>query len=197
MMTAKKEVELSIARIAQKARAAGIHLVVATQRPSTDVITGLIKANLPSRVSFQLASGFDSKTILDRFGAEKLLGRGDMFFIPPGTSNLLRLHGAYLADDEINKITAFLKTQGKPNYRTEILVDEDAETEGEDEGDLSDPMFDQAVELAKKHGQVSASFLQRHLRVGYNRAARLVETMEAKGIVGPADGARPRDVLVR
>jgi len=196
MMTAKKEVELSIARIAQKARAAGIHLVVATQRPSTDVITGLIKANLPSRVSFQLASGFDSKTILDRFGAEKLLGRGDMFFIPPGSSNLLRLHGAYLADDEINKITAFLKSQGKPNYRNEILVDEDAESEDE-EGDLSDPIFDQAVELAKKHGQVSASFLQRHLRVGYNRAARLVETMEARGIVGPADGARPRDVLVR
>ncbi len=197
MMTAKKEVELSIARIAQKARAAGIHLVVATQRPSTDVITGIIKANLPSRVSFQLASGFDSKTILDRFGAEKLLGRGDMFFIPPGTSNLLRLHGAYLADEEINKITAFIKAQGKPNYRNEILVDPEAEGEDGDEGDLSDPMFDQAVELAKKHGQVSASFLQRHLRVGYNRAARLVETMELKGIVGPADGARPRDVLVR
>lgn len=196
MMTAKKEVELSIARIAQKARAAGIHLVVATQRPSTDVITGLIKANLPSRVSFQLASGFDSKTILDRFGAEKLLGRGDMFFIPPGSSNLLRLHGAYLADEEINKITAFIKAQGKPNYRNEILLDEEAE-DSDDEGDLSDPIFDQAVELAKKHGQVSASFLQRHLRVGYNRAARLVETMEAKGIVGPADGARPRDVLVR
>jgi|GEM_PF-383675 len=197
MMIAKKEVELSIARIAQKARAAGIHLVVATQRPSTDVITGLIKANLPSRVSFQLASGFDSKTILDRFGAEKLLGRGDMFFIPPGSSNLLRLHGAYLADEEINKITSFIKAQGKPNYRNEILLDEEAADAEADEGDLSDPIFDQAVELAKKHGQVSASFLQRHLRVGYNRAARLVETMEAKGIVGPADGARPRDVLVR
>lgn len=196
MMTARKEVELSIARIAQKARAAGIHLVVATQRPSTDVITGVIKANLPSRVSFQLASGFDSKTILDRFGAEKLLGRGDMFFIPPGTSNLLRLHGAYLADDEINKITSFIKEQGKPVYRNEILLDEEAESDS-DEGDLSDPIFDQAVELAKKNGQVSASFLQRHLRVGYNRAARLVETMEMKGIVGPADGARPRDVLVR
>ncbi|MBS1961661.1 MAG: DNA translocase FtsK [Bdellovibrionales bacterium] len=197
MMTAKKEVELSIARIAQKARAAGIHLVVATQRPSTDVVTGLIKANLPSRVSFALASGFDSKTILDRFGAEKLLGRGDMFFIPPGQSNLLRLHGAYLADDEINKITSFLKAQGKPTYRNEILQDEDAEGEDGEGGESADPVFDQAVELAKKHGQVSASFLQRHLRVGYNRAARLVETMEAKGIVGPADGARPREVLVR
>ncbi len=197
MMVAKKEVELSIARIAQKARAAGIHLVVATQRPSTDVVTGIIKANLPSRVSFQLASGIDSKTILDRFGAEKLLGRGDLFFIPPGTANLLRLHGAYLSDDEINKITNFIRAQGKPNYRNEILVDEDAEADVDDEGDLSDPIFEQAVELAKKNGQVSASFLQRHLRVGYNRAARLVETMEMKGIVGPADGARPRDVLVR
>lgn len=196
MMVARKEVELSIARIAQKARAAGIHLVVATQRPSTDVVTGIIKANLPSRVSFQLASGIDSKTILDRFGAEKLLGRGDMFFIPPGTANLLRLHGAYLSDEEINKITNFIRAQGKPNYRNEILVDEDAEADA-DEGDLSDPMFDQAVELAKKSGQISASFLQRHLRVGYNRAARLIETMEMKGIVGPADGARPRDVLVR
>ncbi len=196
MMVARKEVELSIARIAQKARAAGIHLVVATQRPSTDVVTGIIKANLPSRISFQLASGIDSKTILDRFGAEKLLGRGDMFFIPPGTANLLRLHGAYLADEEINKITDFIRAQGKPNYRNEILLDEEAES-ADDEGDLSDPIFDQAVELAKKHGQVSASFLQRHLRVGYNRAARLVETMEMKGIVGPADGARPRDVLVR
>jgi S-DNA-T family DNA segregation ATPase FtsK/SpoIIIE len=197
MMVAKKEVELSIARIAQKARAAGIHLVVATQRPSTDVVTGIIKANLPSRVSFQLASGIDSKTILDRFGAEKLLGRGDMFFVPPGTANLLRLHGAYLSDDEINTVTDGLRKQGKPNYRNEILVDEDAEVDGDDEGDLSDPMFDQAVDLAKKHGTVSASFLQRHLRVGYNRAARLIETMEMKGIVGPADGARPRDVLVR
>lgn len=197
MMTAKKEVELSIARIAQKARAAGIHLVIATQRPSTDVVTGIIKANLPSRVSCQLASGIDSKTILDRFGAEKLLGRGDMFFIPPGTSNLLRLHGAYLSDDEINQITSFLREQGKPVYRNEILVDEDEENENAEDGDLSDPIFDQAVELAKKNGQVSASFLQRHLRVGYNRAARLIETMEMRGIVSAADGARPRDVLIR
>lgn len=197
MMVAKKEVEISIARIAQKARAAGIHLVVATQRPSTDVVTGIIKANLPSRVSFQLASGVDSKTILDRVGAEKLLGRGDMFFIPPGTANLLRLHGAYLSDEEINKVAQSLRDQGKPNYRNEILVDEEAAAEAADEGDLSDPMFDQAVELAKKHGQVSASFLQRHLRVGYNRAARLIETMELRGIVSQADGARPRDVLIR
>lgn len=199
MMTAKKEVEMSIARIAQKARAAGIHLIIATQRPSTDVVTGIIKANLPSRVSCQLASGIDSRTILDRVGAERLLGRGDMFFIPPGTSNLLRLHGAYLSDDEINKITKFLKEQGKPTYRNEILMDEEAENElGEDGIDPEeDPLFTRAVEIAKQNGSASASFLQRHLRVGYNRAARLIEVMESRGIVGPPDGARPREVLVR
>lgn len=199
MMTAKKEVEQSIARIAQKARAAGIHLVIATQRPSTDVVTGLIKANLPSRVSFQLASQVDSKTILDRGGAERLLGRGDMFFIPPGTSNLLRLHGAYLSDEEINKITQFLRDQGKPNYRNEILVaDEDEELDGDGFGGSdTDPMMTQATELVKRSGTASASYLQRHLRIGYNRAARLIEKMEEKGIVGPADGARPREVLSR
>ena len=197
MMTAKKEVELSIARIAQKARAAGIHLVIATQRPSTDVVTGIIKANLPSRVSFQLASGVDSKTILDRVGAERLLGRGDMFFIPPGTSNLLRLHGAYLSDEEISKVTKFLKDQGKPIYRNEILIDEELEAEFEAESAEDDALFQRAVELAKQNGSASASYLQRHLRVGYNRAARLIEQMESRGIVGPADGARPRELLMR
>ena len=196
MMVAKKEVEISIARIAQKARAAGIHLIIATQRPSTDVITGLIKANLPSRVSFQLASYIDSKTILDRSGAERLLGQGDMLFIPPGNSQLQRLHGAYLDDDEIGKITAFLKEQGKPIYRDEILVDE--EEEGSEDGDEDqDDLFDEAIQLVKHSGHASASYLQRHLKVGYNRAARMIETMEARGIVGPADGARPREVLIR
>lgn len=198
MMTAKKEVEISIARIAQKARAAGIHLVIATQRPSTDVVTGIIKANLPSRVSFQLASGVDSKTILDRVGAERLLGRGDMFFVPPGTSNLLRLHGAYLSDDEINQVTNFLRGQGKPVYRNEILVDEDAVGEDGEGGEQEDdPMLDRAVQLVRESGHASASYLQRHLRVGYNRAARMIEIMESRGIVGPADGARPREVLMR
>jgi S-DNA-T family DNA segregation ATPase FtsK/SpoIIIE len=198
MMIAKKEVEVSIARIAQKARAAGIHLIIATQRPSTDVVTGLIKANLPSRVSFQLASFVDSKTILDRQGAERLLGQGDMLFIAPGTSNLMRLHGAYLSDEEIEKITSFLRSQGKPAYREEILVDEDADSEGGFDGEeADDPMFPEALELAKRAGHVSASFLQRHLKVGYNRAARMVETMESRGIVGPADGSRPREVLIR
>ncbi|MCC7442042.1 MAG: DNA translocase FtsK 4TM domain-containing protein [Bdellovibrionales bacterium] len=196
MMVAKKDVEVSIARIAQKARAAGIHLVIATQRPSTDVITGLIKANLPSRVSFQLASFVDSKTILDRSGAERLLGQGDMLFIPPGVSNTMRLHGAFVSDDEINKITGFLRSQGEPSYRTEILVDEDEEAELEDET-AGDPLFDEAIELVKRSGHASASFLQRHLKVGYNRAARMIEDMETRGLVGPADGSRPREVLVR
>jgi DNA segregation ATPase FtsK/SpoIIIE, S-DNA-T family len=197
MMIAKKEVEISIARIAQKARAAGIHLVIATQRPSTDVITGLIKANLPSRASFQLASFVDSKTILDRSGAERLLGQGDMLFIPPGVSQPIRLHGAYLDDDEIAKITSFLKSQGKPAYREEILLADDEDSEGDAEEEDTDVLFDEAVELVKRSGHASASFLQRHLKVGYNRAARMIENMENRGIVGPPDGARPREVLIR
>jgi S-DNA-T family DNA segregation ATPase FtsK/SpoIIIE len=198
MMTAKKEVEHSIARIAQKARAAGIHLVVATQRPSTDVVTGLIKANLPSRASFQLASYIDSRTILDKPGADRLLGQGDMLFIPPGVSSLLRLHGAYLSDGEIEKITSFLKSQGKPVYRDEILVDEEASAEnGEDGESGDDPVYNQALEIVRETGHASASYLQRRLKVGYNRAARLIELMEARGIVGPAEGSRPREVLMR
>ncbi len=200
MMTAKKEVEISIARIAQKARAAGIHLIIATQRPSTDVITGLIKANLPSRVSFQLASYVDSKTILDRAGAERLLGQGDMLFIPPGVSTSLRLHGAFLEDDEISKITSFLKAQGKPVYRDEILFADDEENteEGDGEGDNGDDeLFRDAMELVKTKGHASASYLQRHFKVGYNRAARMIETMEARGIIGPQDGVKPREILIR
>ena len=195
MMIAKKDVEISIARIAQKARAAGIHLVIATQRPSGDVITGLIKANVPTKVSFQLASYIDSRTILDRPGAERLLGQGDMLFIPPGVSQVLRLHGAYVDDDEIGKITTFLKEQGKPAYRDEILVDDEDELE-DDEENASDELFLTAVELVQKNGHASASFLQRHLKIGYNHAAKIIEDMEARGIVGPPDGARPREVLV-
>lgn len=196
MMIAKKDVEISIARIAQKARAAGIHLVIATQRPSTDVVTGLLKANLPSRVSFQLASFVDSKTIIDRGGAERLLGQGDMLFIPPGSNQLTRLHGTYVADEEISKITSFLREQGEPIYRDEILeTDSDEEDSDSSERSDQDALYDQAVDLVTRHGHASASFLQRHLKVGYNRAARLIETMESQGVVGPADGARPREVL--
>ncbi len=197
MMIARKEVEVSIARIAQKARAAGIHLVIATQRPSTDVVTGLIKANLPSRVSFQLASYIDSKTILDRAGAERLLGNGDMLFIPPGVSSAVRLHGAYVDDGEIEKITAFLRSQGKPIYRDEILVDEEGEENDGDDTEGDDPLFRDAVEMVRESRHASASYLQRHFKIGYNRAARMIETMEERGIVGPSEGARPREVLMR
>lgn len=196
MAVAKKDVELSITRLAQKARAAGIHLVLATQRPSTDVVTGLIKSNLPSRVSFNLASHIDSRTILDRAGAEKLLGQGDMLFIPPGGNQLVRLHGAYVDDDEIHKITSFLKSQGAPSYREEILTDED-EDDVSESGENEDPLFQDGVALVRRAGHASASYLQRHLGIGYNRAAKMIEAMEARGIVGPSSGAKPRDVLIR
>jgi S-DNA-T family DNA segregation ATPase FtsK/SpoIIIE len=173
-----------------------VHLVIATQRPSTDVITGLIKANMPTRVSFSLSSQIDSRTILDRPGAERLLGQGDMLFIPPGQSDLTRLQGAFIDDQELNTITDFLRAQDKPQYRNEILIDpEEAVAEGSSEED-QDPLFEEAVMIARNSKGISASFLQRRLQIGYNRAARLIETMESRGIVGPADGAKPREVLI-
>jgi len=196
MMTVKKDVEGSIARIAQKARAAGIHLVIATQRPSTDVITGLIKANMPTRVSFSLSSYIDSRTILDRQGAERLLGQGDMLFIPPGQNEPIRLQGAFMDDNELTTITNFLREQGKPVYRNEILIDpEEMAVDGEEEAN-DDPLFEEALLIIRSSKSASASFLQRRLQIGYNRAARLIETMESRGIVGPADGARPREILL-
>jgi DNA segregation ATPase FtsK/SpoIIIE, S-DNA-T family len=198
MMTAKADVENNICRLAQKARAAGIHLVLATQRPSTDVITGLIKANLPSRICFKVSSKVDSRVMFDAMGAEKLIGMGDMLFMPPGESSLVRMHGAYISVEEVDQITNFWRAQGKPNYREDILVDPEAEFDGDDPqmtGDTADPLYQQALDIAYSSNAVSASYLQRRLRIGYNKAARFVEMMEAQGIVGPADGAKPRPVI--
>ena len=199
MMTVQREVEDSIMRLAQMARAAGIHLIVATQRPSVDVITGLIKANLPARISFQVSSKTDSRTILDANGAENLLGMGDMLFLPPGTAHLVRVHGCFVSEAEIKRVVEFVKKQGSPNY--ELLaqrVKEVAEAEvASDEESERDELYERAVELVQMNGQASTSFLQRRLRVGYNRAARMIEMMEEDGIVAPADGAKPREVLVR
>ncbi|OGV98092.1 MAG: hypothetical protein A3I04_04785 [Nitrospinae bacterium RIFCSPLOWO2_02_FULL_39_110] len=196
MMVSSREVEDSLTRLAQMARAAGIHLLVATQRPSVDVLTGIIKANFPSRISYQVSSRVDSRTILDSVGAERLLGKGDMLFMPPGTSKLQRIHGAYVSEGEIKRVVEFLKKQQKPVYVDSILkpkVKEEAEEEGED----LDELYDQAVALVAKTRQASISMVQRRLRIGYNRAARLIEMMEKQGLVGPADGAKPREVYVR
>lgn len=195
MMTAPKDVEISVARLGQKARAAGIHLVIATQRPSVDVITGLIKANLPSRVAFQTSSKIDSRTILDANGGEQLLGMGDMLFIPPGLARLTRVHGAFVNEEEIGRLCAFWKEQGAPVYKEEILIEPEEADSDEDDG-TGDALYQQAVTIARELGEISTSMIQRRLKIGYNRAARLVEAMEAKGLVGPADGARPREVLM-
>ncbi|MFH1139613.1 MAG: DNA translocase FtsK 4TM domain-containing protein [Pseudomonadota bacterium] len=196
MMVSAKDVETSITRLAQMARAAGIHLILATQRPSVDVLTGVIKANMPTRVSFQVSSKIDSRTILDCMGAEKLLGMGDMLFLPPGTSAIQRIHGAYVSDDEIKRITDFIKAQRGPEYIEDLAVPP-AEGEAGDNGDGYDEKYDEAVELVARTGKASISLIQRHLRIGYNRAARIIEIMEREGVVGPADGAKPRQVLIR
>jgi S-DNA-T family DNA segregation ATPase FtsK/SpoIIIE len=198
MMTVGRDVEESITRLAQKARAAGIHLILATQRPSVDVITGLIKANFPARISFQVTSRIDSRTILDAIGSERLLGEGDCLFLPPGTARLTRIHGAYVSEEEIQKVVQFWKKQGGPQYKMELLEGHDEEG-GEDDAaeDLHDEMYDQAVRVVTESRQASISWLQRRLRVGYNRAARMIERMEREGVVSSAEGARPREVLAR
>jgi S-DNA-T family DNA segregation ATPase FtsK/SpoIIIE len=195
MMTASKDVETAVARLAQKARAAGIHLILATQRPSTDVITGLIKANFPTRIALRVTSKTDSRVILDSNGAEALLGNGDMLFVPPGTSYVQRVHGAYVSEEEIDKIVAFLKTQGEPQYNDEILKVEDEEGEDAIEEWERDEHYADAVRLVIESKQASISMIQRKLRVGYNRAARMVEHMEREGLVAPADGCKPREVI--
>jgi DNA segregation ATPase FtsK/SpoIIIE, S-DNA-T family len=198
MMVAGREIEESIARLAQMARAAGIHLILATQRPSVDVITGLIKANFPARISFQVSSKIDSRTILDTNGAESLLGMGDMLFLPPGTSKMLRSHGAFVSDTEVQRVVEFLKKQGKPVYEKSILEmkSSDEKEGGADEEEL-DERYDDAVALVAETKQASISMIQRRLRIGYNRAARIIEKMEQEGIVGPSDGtSKPREVFI-
>jgi S-DNA-T family DNA segregation ATPase FtsK/SpoIIIE len=198
MMIAPKDVEDSVTRLAQKARAVGIHLIVATQRPSVDVITGVIKANFPSRISYQVASKIDSRTILDTQGAEKLLGNGDMLFLPPGTARIRRIHGAYVSEKEIVEIVEFVKkNQGEPKFLEEITKSAEEKSGVDGIEYLEDPKYDDAVRVVLSTGQASASYLQRRLKLGYSRAARLIEIMEANGVVGPSQGSKPREILIR
>jgi DNA segregation ATPase FtsK/SpoIIIE, S-DNA-T family len=205
MMVVGKKIEELIARLAQKARAAGIHLILATQRPSVDVITGLIKANIPTRLSFQVSSKIDSRTILDQMGAEALLGQGDMLYLTPGAGVPVRVHGAFVSDDEVHRVVEYLKSQGEPNYIEGIL--EGGTLEGEGDGGLqgigggavdgeSDAMYDQAVAVVLQHRKASISLVQRHLRIGYNRAARLLEQMEKSGLVGAMATNGSRELIV-
>jgi DNA segregation ATPase FtsK/SpoIIIE, S-DNA-T family len=202
MMVVGKKIEELIARLAQKARAAGIHLILATQRPSVDVITGLIKANIPTRIAFQVSSKIDSRTILDQMGAEALLGMGDMLYMPSGTGLPIRVHGAFVSDDEVHRVVAYLKEQGgEPNYIEGVLeggtLDEEGDLLGEGgNGSEKDPMYDQAVEVVLKNRKASISLVQRHLKIGYNRAARLVEDMEKAGLVSAMSGSGQREILV-
>lgn len=197
MMVAQRNVEESLARLAQMSRAAGIHLILATQRPSVDVITGIIKANFPTRISFQVSSKVDSRTILDQHGAEKLLGAGDMLFIPPGTSRLIRIHGVYVSDKEIEGIVAFIKNQAKPAYDETIVALEKEGEDAEKSAEEYDEKYDEAVLLVTELGHASISLVQRYMKIGYNRAARIIERMETEGVVGPSDGVKPRKVLAR
>ena len=199
MMVAGKKVEELIARLAQKARASGIHLILATQRPSVDVITGLIKANIPTRIAFQVSSKIDSRTILDQMGAEALLGQGDMLYLPPGTGYPQRVHGAFVADEEVHRVVDYLKQMGAPEYEEGILTGategEGGDSEGGDNDAEADPLYDQAVEIVLKNRRASISLVQRHLRIGYNRSARLIEAMEKAGLVSTMDGRGGREVL--
>ena len=199
MMVERANVEESVCRLAQMARAVGIHLVLATQRPSVDVITGLIKANFPARISFRVATRVDSRTVLDVMGAEHLLGKGDMLFLPPGSSRLTRVHGALVTEAEINRVVDFWKEQAQPDYDETFLISPDPgedDGEGEIEGQ-ADPLYEEAVRVVCEMGKASTSTLQRRLRLGYGRAARILDIMQREGIIGPPDGARPRDVLRR
>jgi S-DNA-T family DNA segregation ATPase FtsK/SpoIIIE len=203
MMLERANVEECITRLAQMARAVGMHLVLATQRPSVDVITGIIKANFPSRISFRVATRVDSRTVLDSMGAEHLLGKGDMLFLPPGSSRLTRVHGAYVTEAETMDVVEFWKQQATPEYDETFLmappsedVDADAEEAEEFDG-RQDPMYEEALRVVLEQGKASTSTLQRRLRLGYGRAARILDMMQKDGIIGPPDGSKPREVLKR
>ena len=196
MMTAPKEVEESVVRLAQKARAVGIHLVVATQRPSVDVLTGVIKANLPARIAFKVSSKIDSRVILDGNGAERLLGRGDMLFLAPGTSRLKRVHGAFVSIQETKRLTDALRKQGKPRYDEAITKEQIDTATRDDSGDETDPLYDEAARLVVREKMASISFLQRRMGVGFSRAGKLIDLMSRDGLLGPPRGSKPREVLV-
>ncbi|MCG8589606.1 MAG: DNA translocase FtsK, partial [Proteobacteria bacterium] len=196
MVVASRDVEEALQRLAQMARAAGIHLILATQRPSVDVLTGVIKANFPARVSFQVSSRTDSRTILDQNGADSLLGQGDMLFLPPGTSKVQRLHGPYVSETEVAELVTFLSDQGKPEFDETLLrASEEAERTAEVEEDV-DEMFDRAVEIVAESRNASISYLQRRLKIGYNRSARIIEHMEREGMVGPQEGTKSREIFL-
>ncbi len=207
MLVASKEVENSIMRITQMARAAGIHLIVATQRPSTDVITGVVKANIPSRIAFAVASQIDSRTILDMGGAEKLLGKGDMLFKPMGQNNPTRIQGNFISDEEIEKVISYVSSQQSPQYDESYLKSSETEDDGSISGsssgsgngedDYEDPLYNEIVDFAIQNGKISASLIQRRFRLGYNRAARVIDLLESRGIIGPQNGSKPREVLVK
>jgi S-DNA-T family DNA segregation ATPase FtsK/SpoIIIE len=197
MLVAGKEIEASVQRLAQMARAAGIHLIMATQRPSVDVITGTIKANFPTRVSFQVTSKIDSRTILGEGGAEQLLGRGDMLYMAGG-GRVTRVHGPFVSDEEVERVVSFLKTHAEPDYILEITEDDSGAIDpfgGDEEGGSGDSLYDQAVALVCRERKASTSFVQRYLQIGYNRAARLIERMESEGVVSQANHVGKREVL--
>ena len=196
MMVASNEVEDAIIRLAQMARAAGIHMILATQRPSVDVITGLIKANVPSRMAFAVSSGTDSRTIIDSNGAEKLLGRGDMLFLPMGLNKPIRVQGAFISDQDVTNIVDFVKEQQSAEYDESLIVS-DEETQQDQADDAEDELFDEVVKVIAREQSCSISMLQRRFRIGYNRAARIVDELEAHGMIGPSEGSKPRKVFVQ
>ena len=203
MMVAAKEVEDSICRLAQKARAAGMHLIIATQRPSVDVITGIIKANIPSRIAFAVSSQVDSRTILDQVGAEKLLGKGDMLFYPSGAPKPVRVQGAFVSDEEVEKIVSFVKSNGVATYNEDILetIENSNKTEKElvqeqEDDDGTDPFLMDAIDVVVETGQASTSFIQRKFKVGYARAGRIIDQMEERGVISGYQGSKPRQVLM-